>query len=132
MKAYLKNYRQSPRKVRLVANLIKGKTVTRAQTILKTVPKRATGQLDKLLASAVANARTQENTAPDQLVIESIRVDQGLVMRRSLPRAHGRATPIRKKTSHVMLTLGVKREKTNTSPKGEKASVTPRTKAKKQ
>lgn len=125
MKAYLKNYRQSPRKVRLVANLIKGKPVLRAQIILKTTPKKATEQIDKLLASAVANARHKDGIAIEDLMVESIRVDKGLVMRRSLPRAHGRATPIRKKTSHVLLTLGMKAvnksvSATKTKPAGSK------------
>jgi large subunit ribosomal protein L22 len=106
MKAYLKNYRQSPRKVRLVANLIKGKSAERALLILDTTPKRATRQLGTLLKSAIANAKSKDGIAATDLFIKEIRVDKGLTMHRFMPKAQGRATRFDKHSSNVILTLG--------------------------
>ncbi len=108
MKAHLTNYRQAPRKVRLVANLIKGKSVTVADLELKHLAKRAALPMEKLLASAVANAKVM-GVAAENLSIKEVRVDKGLVMKRSMPRAFGRAAPIHKKSSHVTITLSVKK-----------------------
>ena len=104
MKAFLKNYRQSPRKVRLVADLIKGNRVSEAFTQLKNLPKRASGPVEKLLASAVANAKNTE-ISESNLYVENMTVNKGIVMKRSMPRARGSASRINKRTSHVMLTL---------------------------
>lgn len=104
MKAFLKNYRQSPRKVRLVADLIKGKRVADGFLILDTLPKRASGSVYALLASAVSNAKNL-GIKEDNLFIENVTVNKGLVMKRSMPRARGSASRINKRTSHVMLTL---------------------------
>jgi len=104
MKAFLKNYRQSPRKVRLVADLIKGKRVLDAILILDTLPKRASGPIQVLLAGAISNAK-QAGIKVDDLFIGNITVNKGIVMKRSMPRAHGSASRINKRTSHVMLTL---------------------------
>ena len=108
MKAYLKNYRQSPRKVRVVANLIKGKSAERALLILDTTPKRATRQLKHLVQSAIANAKHKDGIAVDGLFIKEIRVDKGLTMHRYMPKAHGRATRFDKHASNVTLVLGSK------------------------
>lgn len=105
MKAILKTYRQAPRKVRLVANLIKGKTVPRALAELDLLPKRAAGPMKKLLLSAVANAKQNDGIAEADLLVKGVRVDKGVVLKRSLPKAHGSASPIHKHTSHVMLEL---------------------------
>jgi large subunit ribosomal protein L22 len=104
MKALLKNYRQSPRKVRLVADLIKGNRVSEAFTQLKNLPKRASGPVEKLLASAVANAKSA-GIDMDNLYVENVTVNKGIVLKRSMPRARGSASRINKRTSHVMLTL---------------------------
>ncbi len=104
MKAFLKNYRQSPRKVRLVAGLIKGKRVADANLHLSAMPKRASGPIMKRLASAVANAK-QAGMSEENLSVLNVTVNKGLVMKRSMPRARGSASPINKRTSHVMLTL---------------------------
>ena len=104
MKAFLKNYRQSPRKVRLVADLIKGKRVADALVMLDTLPKRASGPVNTLLNSAISNAK-QAGISEDNLFIENITVNKGIVMKRSMPRARGSASRINKRTSHVMLTL---------------------------
>ena len=116
MKAFLKNYRQSPRKVRLVADLIKGKRVSEAFTQLKNLAKRASEPMDKLLASAVANAK-QAGVNIEGLYVENVTVNEGIVMKRSMPRARGSASRINKRTSHIMLTLTEK----NTDKKEKKA-----------
>ena len=104
MKAFLKNYRQSPRKVRIVGDVIKGKRVADAFLILDTLSKRASGPIFTLLASAVANAKNGGIQA-DNLFVENVTVNEGIVMKRSMPRARGSASRINKRTSHVMLTL---------------------------
>ncbi|MFA6392631.1 MAG: 50S ribosomal protein L22 [Candidatus Paceibacterota bacterium] len=109
MKAFLKNYRQSPRKVRLVADLIKGKRVSEAFTQLENLPKRASLPVKKLLASAVANAKSAGINEAD-LYIANVTVNEGIVMKRSMPRARGSASRINKRTSHIMLTLIEKNE----------------------
>ncbi len=108
MKAYLKNYRQAPRKVRIVADLIKGKEVSRALLILDTTPKRATRQLTNLVKSAIANAKNNDDISTDGLFIKEIRVDKGLKMRRYMPKAQGRASGYDKHSSNVTLVLGSK------------------------
>lgn len=105
MKAILRSYRQAPRKVRLVANLIKGKTVPRALVELDVLPKRASGPMKKLLMSAVANAKENDGIALVDLFVKEVRVDQGTILKRSMPKSHGTAHPIHKHTSHIMIEL---------------------------
>jgi large subunit ribosomal protein L22 len=122
MKASIKNYKQSPRKVRLVGNLIKGKSVAVAETELHMLPKRAALPILKLLQSAVANAILHGNAEKDALVISSVRVDKGLVMKRWMPRAFGRASRINKRTSHVVIELTQREEKIKKSKNITKSS----------
>lgn len=123
MKAFLKNYRQSPRKVRLVADLIKSKRVADAIVILDSLPKRASGPIQSLLSSAVSNAK-QAGINIDNLFVENVTVNKGIVMKRSMPRAHGSASRINKRTSHVMLSLIEKgTEKTKGTKKAEVEEV---------
>ncbi len=103
--AQLKNYRQSPRKVRLVADLLRGKNVEHALSLLAMLPKRASLPMEKLLRSAVANAR---GAPAKELIVEKISVGGGMVFKRMMPRARGRSSPIRKKTSHISISLGRK------------------------
>ena len=105
MKAILSNYRQSPRKVRLVASLMKGKPVAQSMNELDALTKRAALPLKKLISSAVANARHNFETAEGELVIKSMRVDKGTIMKRSMPRARGSASPIWKRSSHIVVEL---------------------------
>ena len=105
MKAILRSYRQAPRKVRLVANLIKGKTVPRAIVELDVLPKRASGPMKKLLMSAVANAKENDGIELTDLFVKEVRVDQGTILKRSMPKSHGSAHPIHKHTSHIMIEL---------------------------
>ena len=107
MKAFLKNYRQSPRKVRLVAGLIKGKSVAEAVAQLDFLAKRAGLPIKKLLLSAVANAK-QMGIEMDNLFIKELRVDKGIVMKRMMPAAMGSGHRINKRTSHLNLLLAEK------------------------
>jgi len=107
MKAFLKNYRQSPRKVRLVASLIKGKDVPVALVELDFLAKRAGEPIRKLLLSAVANAK-QMGLEKENLFIKEIRVDKGIVMKRMMPAAMGTGHRINKRTSHIALVLAEK------------------------
>ncbi len=106
MKAYLKNYRQSPRKVRLVADLIRGKSVSAASAALEFLPKRAAGMFQKLLASAVANAQHNFKVSPDNLKVLTVSVTKGPTLKRIRPVSRGRAHRINKRTSIVTLSLG--------------------------
>lgn len=104
MKAFLKNYRQSPRKVRLVTDLIKGKRVADAVLILDNLPKRASGPVQGLLNSAISNAK-QTDINIDDLFVENVTVNKGIVLKRIMPRARGSASRINKRTSHIQLNL---------------------------
>ena len=105
MRATLKNYRQSPRKVRLVADVVRGQAVPRALNILRVLDKRASLPLYKLLCSAVENAK-QAGKPADDLRVERIIVNEGMLLKRYRPRAFGRSAPLRKRTSTVHITLG--------------------------
>jgi large subunit ribosomal protein L22 len=105
--ASLTNYRQSPRKVRLVAGLIKGKTVEQALNMLGVTTKRASDPLAKLLNSAIANAKDR-GISIEGFVVKECSVNQGLTMKRFMPGARGSAFPIKKKMSHVKLVIGPK------------------------
>ncbi len=107
MKALLKNYRQSPRKVRLIADLVRGKRIPKALETLRFVNKRAAGPFAKLIASAVANAKSQ-GVDTNALVITTVAVDKGTVLKRFMPRARGSAARINKRSSHIRLELGTK------------------------
>lgn len=105
VKASLKNYRQSPRKVRLVAGLIQGKKVTDALTELSYAARRAGSPMKKLLESAVSNAKSALNAAPADLYVKEFRVDKGVTLKRFMPRARGRASGINKRSSNVVVVL---------------------------
>jgi large subunit ribosomal protein L22 len=108
MKASLKNYRQSPRKVRLVADLVRGKSVDQALVELRFLPKRASEVMTKLLSSAKANAENNFKVDGKDLMVKEISVDQGVTLKRYRPRARGVAKRINKRTSNITLSLGVK------------------------
>lgn len=105
MIATLDNYSQSPRKVRLVTELVKGKTVGEALKALEFLPKRASAPIAKLLKSAIANAKHAGKDV-ESLKVKGIIVEGAGMMKRYMPRAMGRATIIRRKKSRVKLTLG--------------------------
>jgi large subunit ribosomal protein L22 len=105
--AKLSNYRQAPRKVRLLADLVRGKRVADALNALSFLPKRGSEPMAKLIRSAAANARSK-GMSETELVISRIEVGQGVVFKRFMPRARGKASPIRKKTSHITVRLSEK------------------------
>ncbi len=108
--AKLNNYRQAPRKVRLVTDTVRGKNAIVALNHLTFVAKKASNPIKKLLESAIANATHNFNIKPENLFIKSISVNQGAIIKRSMPRARGRAFPIHKHTSHIHLVLAEKGE----------------------
>ncbi len=107
MKAVLKNYRQSPRKVRLLADVVRGKSVPVALAQLQFIDKRASGPFAKVINSATANAKASGYTA-DDLVIKTVLVDKGVVLKRFMPRARGSASRINKRNSHITVELAPK------------------------
>ncbi len=106
-RAMLRTVRISPRKARIVVDLIRDKSVDEAASILQFTTKKVAPMLTKLLESAIHNVDSSEelNWDVDELVVAQIYVDEGPTMRRFRPRAMGRATPIRKRTSHITLVL---------------------------
>ena len=124
VKAKARFIRMSARKVRLVVDLIRGAHVSKAQTQLRFANKAAAEPVLKLLNSAIANATNNFNLNKDDLVITSIMVDEGPTLDRFHPRAHGRAMPIRKRSSHISIIIE------NVEPKEAKSEVKVETKAK--
>ncbi|WP_452221476.1 50S ribosomal protein L22 [Lacinutrix salivirga] len=109
--AKLNNCPTSPRKMRLVADLVRGERVEKALNILKFSQKEASNRLEKLLLSAIANwqAKNEEASIEDaQLFVKEIRVDGGSMLKRLRPAPQGRAHRIRKRSNHVTLVLGAK------------------------
>ena len=104
-RAVLRHTRISPRKARLVADLVRGKDLEEAFAILDYTPKKAAGLISKLLRSAAASARTQGQLETDNLFIHRIFVDKGVILKRIQPRAMGRAFRIHKPTAHITVEL---------------------------
>jgi len=120
-KAIVKNYRQSPQKVRLIADSIRGKKVTDAITQLQFMAKRGASPMKKIVESALANAKN--NSVPtENLIIKEITVDQGVTLKRWRPKWRGTAHPIRKRTSNVVVILGEKVAKVDKKSKSEKST----------
>lgn len=109
--ASLKNHRIAPRKVRLVADMIRGKGVAEAALILDHAIKKAHTPLRSLLDSAIANATNNFQLDKATLYIKEIRVGQGYTLKRFMPVSRGSAHPIKKRTSHVTLVLAPREEK---------------------
>ncbi len=112
--AQLNDYRQSPRKVRIVADTIRGKKAIEAKNILGVVIKRASNPLAKLLDSAMANAKNM-GIGTENLVVDSIEINGGKILYRRMPVAHGSSNPIRKRTSHVKIVLSERAPKVQKS-----------------
>ena len=106
--AHVKYVRMSPRKVKLVCDMIRGKDVKTAAAYLSQTPKAACEPMAKLLKSAVANAENNNGLAADELVLKSVIVDEGPTFRRTMARARGSANMIRKRTSHITVILAGK------------------------
>ena len=105
VKAMAKYVRVSPRKARLVMNQLRGKTVEEALNLLKFAPQKSAYLVKKLISSAVANAEENSEVDVDTLFIKRIYADEGPTLKRFQPRALGRATRIRKRTSHLTVIL---------------------------
>jgi large subunit ribosomal protein L22 len=100
-RAVLRHYRMSAYKARQVLDLIRGRDADRAEEILNTTPREAARVVGKVLASAVANARNNDQIDPDELYVSACYADEGTTLKRWRPRARGRATRIRKRTCHI-------------------------------
>jgi large subunit ribosomal protein L22 len=118
--AQLSDYRQSPRKVRLLADAVRGKKASVALTNLSFVPKRASAAFIKLLKSAIANAKNNHDLALETLVVKEVSVNGGAILYRRMPRARGSAAPIRKRTSHVKIVLESRTEEPKKKSKSKK------------
>jgi large subunit ribosomal protein L22 len=115
--AKLRFLRIGPRKVRLITDLIRGRRALKAVETLSLLNKRAARPVLKLLKSAMANAKHNNSLEPENLRVAKITVDGGPVLKRWMPKAHGRATPVRERTSHINLVL------INEEPKVKKESA---------
>lgn len=109
-KAVARFIRVSPRKVRQVVDLIRGKKVDEALAILQFTPNMSAEPVTKVLQSAVANAEHNLEMSTDDLYVTRVFVDQGPTLKRIKPRAMGRADRIRKRTSHITVVVGDKKE----------------------
>ena len=105
VRAVAKWVRMSPRKARLVAEHIRGRSVPEARTVLAFTPRAAARELEKVLRSAVANAEANHNLVGDDLIVSAAFVDEGPVMKRWRARARGRGVRIQKPTCHITVTL---------------------------
>ena len=110
VKAQAKYVRQSPYKVRRVLDLVRGLPVDEARSVLAFTDRRATEPISKVLRSAVANAEHNHALDADELVIAEAYADEGPTLKRYRPRARGRATRVRKRTSHITIVLAESNE----------------------
>jgi len=117
VRAVAKGVQMSPRKVGVVAALVRGRTVSDALTILSHVPRRAALPVTKVIESARANADYNHNYKPDSLKITEISVSPGLRMKRFRPAAHGRALPYQRRTSHIRVIVDGDQRAAKKSPK---------------
>ena len=122
VRAIAKSVRMSPRKVRLVADAIRSLSIEQAFIVLEATQNRAAAPLSKTLQSAVANAIVNNNLDRDNLVIESITVNEGQALKRFHPSSRGRVHPYKKKSSHISIVLKEKAVKKVVSTKVDKAA----------
>lgn len=121
MESKLKDIRMSPRKVNLIAGLIRMRSVHDALEILKVLPKKSAGFLFKALASAVSNAEHNDKKDADTLIVKSVVVNQGRTLKRGRPGYKGKTMPIKKHSSHVSIVL----EDSEVTPKKTSKKVPP-------
>jgi large subunit ribosomal protein L22 len=105
MKAHAKTVRVTPRKARLVIDLIRGKNIKEAQAILMFTPRSASPIILKVLNSAIANAENNNNATAEKLYVKEAYVNEGVRLKRLLPRAKGRGDIIQKRTSHITVVV---------------------------
>ena len=122
VKSIAKGVSHSPRKVAVVADLVRGRSVSDALVILEHTPRRSASAVYKTIASAKANAEHNHNLKPDTLVIDEIQVTAGPRIKRYRPAAHGRALPYQKKSSHIRVIVSgdARQKKTATKKSAEK------------
>ena len=106
-RAILRRFRESPRKVRAVADMIRGRSVDDAMSILRLQQRKAAHMLVKVLDSAIANATENDKADADKLVVTSVAIDCGPTQKRFMPRSMGRSNRINKRTSHVTVVVDV-------------------------
>ena len=106
-RAVLKRFRESPRKVRMVADMIRGRSVDDALSILRLQQRKAAKMLSKVLGSAIANATENDKADPDQLVVKQVQIDGGPVTKKWMARSMGRANRILSRTSHVTIVVDI-------------------------
>lgn len=121
VKATLRFLRMSPRKVRLVADVIRGHDVSRALILLEGMPQHASVPMRKLVRSGMANAENNHQLDPDSLYIKTIMVGEGPTLKRFRPRAFGRSAAIMKRTSHILLLLDQREDATKKESKKDKS-----------
>ncbi|HIR43467.1 MAG: 50S ribosomal protein L22 [Eggerthellaceae bacterium] len=109
-KAIARYVRVSPRKARIVVDLIRGKSVVRAREILAFTNRGVAETVEKTLNSAVANAENQHHVRPESLVVKTAYVDEGPTLKRIRPRAKGSASRINKRTSHITIIVAPREE----------------------
>ena len=105
VRATAKFVRISPRKVRLIADQVRGKHIDDARALLAFSPRSAALEVSKVIESAAANAEANHDLIGDEMIVREIRVDEGPTIKRFRPRAMGRATPINKRTCHISVAL---------------------------
>ena len=105
VKAVAKTIRIAPRKVRLVLDLVRGKDAQEALAILKFTPNHAAAEVSKVVKSAVANAKNNHQLDENKLYIKACYADEGVTMKRWMPRAKGNASQILKRTSHITVVV---------------------------
>jgi large subunit ribosomal protein L22 len=126
VRAQAKYVRMSPRKARLVAEHIRGRSVPEARSVLAFTPREAARELDKVLRSAVANAESQHQLSDERLYVSAAYVDEGPMMKRWRPRARGRIGRIKKRTCHITVKLAeipVQDGAPAKKPRGEKKAT---------
>jgi large subunit ribosomal protein L22 len=122
VRAEAKWVRISPRKARLVAEHIRGRSVPEARSVLAFTPREAAREIDKVLRSAVANAESQHQLPDDRLYVSAAYVDEGPVMKRWRARARGRVGAIKKRTCHITVVLAPMAQERRASASAPKAS----------
>jgi large subunit ribosomal protein L22 len=108
MKALLKDCHQSPRKVRLIADMIRGKSVPQARATLSFMPNKASDPIEKLMNSAAANALSKNGVSAEDLFVKAIAVNKGVIMRRVMPKSRGRAVRYKRTLSIVTIELAAR------------------------
>jgi large subunit ribosomal protein L22 len=106
-RAVLRRFRESPRKVRMVADMIRGRSVDDAMSILRLQQRKAAKMLSKVLGSAIANAAENEKADVEKLVVSKVLIDGGPIVKKWMPRSMGRANRIQSRTSHVTVEVDI-------------------------